>query len=112
MERPVRLLDCDLEEPNCHIFLNPSIRKRETIGISVPRADSGDERAAEYCRRENIRVLLEVREGRRVAEAYSRGRAAVEAVPAYRRVFQRLWDDIEEAADSRRTAGRVAHADS
>lgn len=58
-----------------------------------------------------IRVLLEVPEDRRVAEAYSRGRAAVETVPGYRLLFQRLWNDIQEAADPRRAAGRVAYAD-
>jgi len=81
------------------------------FAVIVNRADSGDGRVADYCRRESIRVLLEVPEDRRVAEAYSRGRAAVEAVPGYRLLFQRLWNDIQEAADPRRAAGRVAYAD-
>jgi MinD superfamily P-loop ATPase len=36
---PVRLLDCDVEEPNCHIFLKPEIRGREAVSIPVPRVD-------------------------------------------------------------------------
>jgi MinD superfamily P-loop ATPase len=81
------------------------------FAVLVNRADSGDERVAKYCRREEIRVLLEIPEDRRVAEAYSRGRAAVEAVPEYRGVFRRLWNDIEETAGSRRTAERSIYAD-
>jgi len=35
----VRLLDCDVEEPNCHIFLKPDIREREPVGIPIPVVD-------------------------------------------------------------------------
>jgi MinD superfamily P-loop ATPase len=37
--RPVQLLDCDVEEPNCHIFLKPDIRRRESVGIPIPEVD-------------------------------------------------------------------------
>jgi MinD superfamily P-loop ATPase len=37
--QPVRLLDCDVEEPNDHIFLKPVISRRETVYIPVPRVD-------------------------------------------------------------------------
>ena len=36
---PVKLIDCDVEEPNCHIFINPLIENRKTVGIPVPHAD-------------------------------------------------------------------------
>jgi MinD superfamily P-loop ATPase len=32
----VRLLDCDVEEPNAHLFLNPMIEKSEKVGAWVP----------------------------------------------------------------------------
>jgi MinD superfamily P-loop ATPase len=32
-------LDCDVEEPNGHIFLKPEITARETVGIPVPKVD-------------------------------------------------------------------------
>ena len=35
----VRLLDCDVEEPNAHLFLNGSMIKEETITIPVPEVD-------------------------------------------------------------------------
>jgi MinD superfamily P-loop ATPase len=36
---PVTLLDCDVEEPNCHLFLGPKIEKREAIKATVPVVD-------------------------------------------------------------------------
>jgi MinD superfamily P-loop ATPase len=35
----VLLLDCDVEEPNAHLFLNPTIERREEVGILVPEVD-------------------------------------------------------------------------
>ncbi|MFA5309501.1 MAG: ATP-binding protein [Dehalococcoidales bacterium] len=35
----VQLLDCDVEEPNDHIFLKPDITGRESVGIPVPKVD-------------------------------------------------------------------------
>ncbi len=37
--RPVQYLDCDVEEPNGHIFLRPSIEQSEAVGIPVPVID-------------------------------------------------------------------------
>lgn len=36
---PVQLLDCDVEEPNCHIFLRSHVARRESVGIPVPFVD-------------------------------------------------------------------------
>ena len=38
-DRPVQLLDCDVEAPNSHIFLKPEIDKTETVHILVPHVD-------------------------------------------------------------------------
>ncbi len=32
-------LDCDVEEPNAHLFLNPIIERREEVGILIPEVD-------------------------------------------------------------------------
>ena len=37
--REVQLLDCDVEEPNCHIFVKPEIERSEKITVSVPKVD-------------------------------------------------------------------------
>ena len=36
----IRLLDCDVEEPNCHIFLNPEITREKTVSVPVPLVDA------------------------------------------------------------------------
>jgi len=36
---PVQLLDLDVEEPNCHVFLKPAIEGREEAAIPVPEID-------------------------------------------------------------------------
>ncbi len=33
---PTSYVDCDVEEPNGHLFLNPTRESRETVGITVP----------------------------------------------------------------------------
>ena len=35
----VRLLDCDVEEPNDHLFLKGSAREEETVSIPIPQVD-------------------------------------------------------------------------
>ena len=35
----VQLLDCDVEEPNAHLFINPVIEETETIFTPVPEVD-------------------------------------------------------------------------
>lgn len=32
----VQLIDCDVEEPNCHLFLHPFLQNHESVGISIP----------------------------------------------------------------------------
>ena len=44
----VQLLDCDVEEPNAHIFLKPAITNREGVCVPVP---SVDEEKCTHCGR-------------------------------------------------------------
>lgn len=39
LESNVQLLDCDVEEPNCHLFLNPEIKESEKFSVPVPEID-------------------------------------------------------------------------
>jgi len=39
LARPVRLLDCDVEEPNCHVFLDADAETSEAIGVPIPVVD-------------------------------------------------------------------------
>jgi MinD superfamily P-loop ATPase len=40
MDNDVQYLDCDVEEPNGHIFLKPDIEKTEDVSIGVPEVDT------------------------------------------------------------------------
>lgn len=57
----VQLLDCDVEEPNAHLFLRPEIEKTETVGVPVPAVDasrcSGCGRCGEVCAYSAIVVI-------------------------------------------------------
>ncbi len=57
----VQLLDCDVEEPNAHIFLRPEITGREAVCIPVPVVDEGKcthcRLCAEVCAYRAIAVL-------------------------------------------------------
>ena len=37
----VQLLDCDVEEPNDHVFLKPVFTRREGVCIPIPKVDEG-----------------------------------------------------------------------
>lgn len=70
---------------------------RETgleFGVVINRADIGDGTASDYCHRSGIRVLLEIPDDRRVAEAYSRGVPMIHAVPEYKSIFQKLLGEL------------------
>ena len=39
INREVQLIDCDVEEPNCHIFMKPAFASSESVGAPVPEVD-------------------------------------------------------------------------
>lgn len=39
IEKGIQLFDCDVEEPNCHLFLHPVIEKKEPVMAPVPQID-------------------------------------------------------------------------
>lgn len=68
------------------------------FGVVINRVGIGDERVQEYCRREKIDILLEIADDRRIAEAYSRGQLACEAVPEFRQSISVLKERLEKLA--------------
>lgn len=67
---------------------------RLSFGVVINRVGIGDDRVHRYCLQENISVLLELPDDRRIAEAYSQGELIVEALPEYRGHFESLWHAI------------------
>ncbi len=60
------------------------------FAVVINRAGIGDRKTQEYCRREGIEIVAEIPDDRRVAEAYSEGALACEAVPEFRRSLEEL----------------------
>lgn len=63
---------------------------RRPFGVVVNRVGVGDDRVHDFCAEQEIEILLEVPDDRRIAEAYSRGDLVVEALPEYRERFSDL----------------------
>ncbi len=60
------------------------------VGVVINRAGSGDHQTSAYCHTQGIDILSEIPDDRRVAEAYSRGVLASEAMPEIRARFENL----------------------
>ncbi len=66
------------------------------FGVVVNRMGVGDDRVHRFCREEGIAILMEIPDDRRIAEAYSRGELAVDALPEYCSHFATLLWNIRE----------------
>ena len=57
-----QVIDCDVEEPNAHLFLSPSIHQVTSMGIPVPRIDESKctycGKCAKVCEYHAIAVIL------------------------------------------------------
>ena len=79
------------------------------FGVVINRSDVGDLEVRRYCGDQRIPILLELPDERRIAEAYSRGIPAAEALPGIRAIFEGLGDRISaEAVPRRRIPQRTA----
>ncbi len=64
LQSQVQLLDCDVEEPNAHLFINPLIQEKEAVSTPVPKVDEDKctlcRKCVEICRFRAIIVIGEV----------------------------------------------------
>ncbi|HIE50206.1 MAG TPA: 4Fe-4S dicluster domain-containing protein [Armatimonadetes bacterium] len=62
-EEGVQILDCDVEEPNVHLFLRPSLHSREPVSLLMPEVDLDKctlcGRCAEVCHYNALAVIKE-----------------------------------------------------
>jgi MinD superfamily P-loop ATPase len=60
----IQLLDCDVEEPNAHLFINPVIEQKKTVFAPVPDIDETRcnfcKKCAQICRFKAIAVINEI----------------------------------------------------
>ena len=71
---------------------------RVPMGVAVNRADVGDRGVWDFCRKNDIPILMEIPMDQRIAELYSRGIPLVEEMEEYRAAFRRLFEKIEALA--------------
>jgi MinD superfamily P-loop ATPase len=65
------------------------------------RAGVGDNKVEEYCRKENIPILLTIPLDTEIARLYSRGVTLVEGIPQWKESFLSLFERIQEIASER-----------
>lgn len=66
------------------------------FGVVINRADVGDKKVDEYCKDEKIPILMCIPMDRDIAMAYSKGIPIIEAKPAYKKDFLKLYQKMEE----------------
>jgi MinD superfamily P-loop ATPase len=60
------------------------------MGVIINRCGIGNGRVSDYCRDQELEILAEIPDDRRVAEAYSRGIMACEEIPEMEEIFLSL----------------------
>ena len=74
---------------------------RIPCGIVLNRAGVGDGKTEEYCRKENIPILLTIPLDMNIAGLYSKGVPLVEGMPDYKNSFIQLYEKIGETVNER-----------
>jgi MinD superfamily P-loop ATPase len=66
------------------------------FAVVINRSDVGNRDVKKYCEREEIEIVLEIPDDRRIAEAYSRGEMVIRELPDYRKTFETCWVKITD----------------
>ncbi len=66
------------------------------FAVVVNRSDPEEQMINQYCRDENIDIIFEVPDDRRIAEAYSIGRMIIDVLPEYKKNFTGLYESISQ----------------
>jgi MinD superfamily P-loop ATPase len=70
-------------------------------GVVLNRAGVGDHGVQEYCRKENIPILLTIPLNTQIARLYSRGIPLIEGMPQWRTSFRELLNKVKGLIDER-----------
>jgi MinD superfamily P-loop ATPase len=63
-------------------------------GVVINRAEDGNNDGQNFCKSRQVKILAEIPDDRRIAEAYSRGEMIVISVNGVRERFEQLWNAI------------------
>ncbi len=72
-----------------------------TCGVVINRVGTGDLEVEEYCKKENIPVLLKIPLDAEIARLYSGGVTLADGMPEWKAVFNNLFSEIMEIVDER-----------
>jgi len=67
------------------------------FGVVVNRSDLGDNKTDQYCKNEDIPILMRIPFDEKIAKAYSQGQPIVEAFPEYKKDFREMFNKIKNA---------------
>ncbi|MBN1695059.1 4Fe-4S binding protein [candidate division WOR-3 bacterium] len=86
--------------------LKLSVDMAREIGIEpviiVNRAEYMDNALKEYCKKEQLDIIGEIPDERKIAESYSRGELAIEKFPEIKKLFENIADEILNLAERER----------
>jgi MinD superfamily P-loop ATPase len=69
------------------------------LAVVLNRTGTGDKRVEEYCRQQNIPILLTIPLDTKIARLYSKGITLAEGMPETGEMFRSLWDEIRKLLD-------------
>jgi MinD superfamily P-loop ATPase len=64
------------------------------FAVIINRHDIGDEGVVNYCKDENIPMMMNIPHNRRIAEAYAQGNLIIEIDEKHRRMFEQAVQNI------------------
>jgi len=66
------------------------------FAVVINQSDLGDDQVQQYCDGENIQIILEIPNDRRIAEAYSVGKMIIDVLPEYKKDFTGLYESVSQ----------------
>jgi len=66
------------------------------FAVVINRSEPDEQMTHQYCQDENIDVIFEVPDDRRIAEAYSVGKMIVDVLPDYKKDFVSLYESVSK----------------
>jgi len=66
------------------------------FAVVINQSDLGDDQVHQYCDGENIQIILEIPNDRRIAEAYSVGKMIIDVLPDYKKDFEGLYENVSK----------------
>ncbi|AEE15261.1 Cobyrinic acid ac-diamide synthase [Thermodesulfobium narugense DSM 14796] len=71
-----------------------SRKLNKRFAVAINRVGSGDDRVHKYCKKENIPIILEIPDDRKIAELYSNGKIILGNLPEYKKSFEEVLEKI------------------